>query len=203
MSKASGGRPGICRRARSSTHGRQLTRPGDTPGQHPPAACRPRAASSLRDSALTPLTGGNGFFVALSCGFLLDGWLAWCLIPHPMDAVTMAGGLWGTGRLEPSSLPWIEDARCGAWYYARLVRGPGDHVLAWAAQAVAPGARVTQAAGLREGGNPWLLRLERAGKGYRAVVKTGDPARARDRMQLRTQVAALALARDRGLPGRG
>ncbi len=112
----------------------------------------------------------------------------------------MAGGLWGTGRLEPSSLPWIEDARCGAWYYARLVRGPGDHVLAWAAQAVAPGARVTQAAGLREGGNPWLLRLERAGKGYRAVVKTGDPARARDRMQLRTQVAALALARDRGLP---
>ena len=73
-------------------------------------------------------------------------------------------------------------------------------MLAWAAQAVAPGARVTQAAGLREGGNPWLLRLERAGKGYRAVVKTGDPARARDRMQLRTQVAALALARDRGLP---
>ena len=27
-----------------------------------------------------------------------------------------------------------------------------------------------QAAGLREGGNPWLLRLERAGKGYRAVA---------------------------------
>ena len=73
-------------------------------------------------------------------------------------------------------------------------------MLAWAAQAVAPGARITQAAGLREGGNPWLLRLERAGKGYRAVVKTGDPASARDRMQLRTQVAALALARDRGLP---
>ena len=72
-------------------------------------------------------------------------------------------------------------------------------MLAWAAQAVAPGARITQAAGLREGGNPWLLRLERAGKGYRAVVKTGDPASARDRMQLRTQVAALALARDRGL----
>jgi len=48
---------------------------------------------SLRDSALTPLTGGKGFFVALSCGFLLDGWLAWCLIPHPMGAVTMAGGL--------------------------------------------------------------------------------------------------------------
>jgi aminoglycoside phosphotransferase (APT) family kinase protein len=73
-------------------------------------------------------------------------------------------------------------------------------VLAWAAQAVAPGARITQAAGLREGGNPWLLRLERAGNRYRAVLKTGDPASARDRMQLRTQVAALALARDRGLP---
>jgi len=67
-------------------------------------------------------------------------------------------------------------------------------VLAWAAQAVAPGAQVTQAAGLREGGNPWLLRLEPAGRQYRAVLKTGDPASARDRMQLRTQVAALALA---------
>ena len=73
-------------------------------------------------------------------------------------------------------------------------------MLAWVAQAIAPGARITQAAGLREGGNPWLLRLERAGKGYRAVLKTGDPASARDRTQLRTQVAALALARDRGLP---
>jgi hypothetical protein len=52
-------------------------------------------------------------------------------------------------------------------------------VLAWAAQAVAPGARVTRAAGLREGGNPWLLRLERAGTRYRAVLKTGDPASAR------------------------
>ena len=42
MSKASGGRPCIWRRARSSSHGRQLTRPGDTPGQHPPAAFRYR-----------------------------------------------------------------------------------------------------------------------------------------------------------------
>lgn len=73
-------------------------------------------------------------------------------------------------------------------------------MLAWTAQAVAPGARITQAAGLREGGNPWLLRLERAGNRYRAVLKTGDPASGRDRMQLRTQVAALTLARDRGLP---
>lgn len=73
-------------------------------------------------------------------------------------------------------------------------------MLAWAAQAVAPGAQITQAAGLREGGNPWLLRLERAGSQYRVVLKTGDPASARDRMQLRTQVAALALAHDRGLP---
>jgi aminoglycoside phosphotransferase (APT) family kinase protein len=73
-------------------------------------------------------------------------------------------------------------------------------VLAWAAQAVAPGARITQAAGLRDGGNPWLLWLKRAGKGYRVVLKTGDPVSARDRMQLRTQVAALALAHDRGLP---
>ena len=67
-------------------------------------------------------------------------------------------------------------------------------------QAVAPGARITQAAGLREGGNPWLLRLERGGRRYRAVLKTGDPASERDRTQLRTQVAALSLARDHGLP---
>jgi hypothetical protein len=99
------------------------------------------------------------------------------------------------------SLPaWIEDACRGARYYARSVAGPGDQALAWAAQAVAPGARITQAAGLREGANPWLLRLERAGNRYRAVLKTGDPASARDRMQLRTQVAALALAHDRSLP---
>jgi aminoglycoside phosphotransferase (APT) family kinase protein len=80
------------------------------------------------------------------------------------------------------------------------VAGPAGDVLAWAVQAVAPGARITQAAGLREGGNPWLLRLERGGKRYQAVLKTGDPASGRDRMQLRTQVAALSLARDRGLP---
>jgi Phosphotransferase enzyme family len=80
------------------------------------------------------------------------------------------------------------------------VAGPGDQALAWAAQAVAPGARVTRAAGLREGGNPWLLRLERAGTRYRAVLKTGDPASARDRRQLRTQVAALALAHEHSLP---
>jgi aminoglycoside phosphotransferase (APT) family kinase protein len=65
---------------------------------------------------------------------------------------------------------------------------------------VAPAARITQAEGLRDSGNPWLLRLERAGKEYRVVLKTGDPASARDRVQLRTQVAALALAQDRGLP---
>ena len=65
---------------------------------------------------------------------------------------------------------------------------------------MAPGARITRAAGLRDGGNPWLLRLERIGSQYQVVLKTGDPASARDRMQLRTQVAALALAHDHGLP---
>ena len=77
--------------------------------------------------------------------------------------------------------------------------GPAGDVLAWAVRAVAPGARITHAAGLREGGNPWLLRLERGGRRYRAVLKTGDPASGRDRMQLRTQVAALSLAGDHGL----
>jgi aminoglycoside phosphotransferase (APT) family kinase protein len=68
------------------------------------------------------------------------------------------------------------------------------------AQAAAPGARITQAAGLRDGGNPWLLRPGRAGKEHRVVPKTGDPASARDQTQLRTQVAALAPAQDRSLP---
>ena len=74
-------------------------------------------------------------------------------------------------------------------------------MLAWAARAVAPGARIMQAAGLREGGNPWLLRLERAGEGIPwGRGEDRDPPVPGDRMQLRTQVAALALARDRGLP---
>src|SRR5450432_1108955 len=81
---------------------------------------------------------------------------------------------------EAESRPWIEDACRGAPHYARLVPGPADQVLAWTAEAVAQGARVTQAAGLRDGGNPWLLRLVRAGREYRAVLKTGDPASARD-----------------------
>ena len=72
---------------------------------------------------------------------------------------------------------------------------PGsNHVLSWAAEAVAPGSRVTGITGLREGGNPWLLRLERSGTAYRAIVKTGDPATAQQRKQLSTQVAALAVA---------
>jgi hypothetical protein len=40
MSNASVGRPCIWRRARCSSHGRQLTRPGGTPGGRPPTACR-------------------------------------------------------------------------------------------------------------------------------------------------------------------
>lgn len=42
--------------------------------------------------------------------------------------------------------------------------------------------------------------LHRAGRDYQAVLKTGDPASARDRMQLHTEVAALALARHRSPP---
>lgn len=73
-------------------------------------------------------------------------------------------------------------------------------MLSWAAAAVAPGSRVTGVTGLHAGGNPWLLLLERDGnRTYRAVLKTGDAASTRDRMQLRTQVAALALAQQHGL----
>jgi aminoglycoside phosphotransferase (APT) family kinase protein len=91
-------------------------------------------------------------------------------------------------------------AELAALAYAWPVPGPADHVLAWAAGVVARGARVTGITGLRQGGNPWLLRLERAGREYRAFLKTGDPASRRDRMQLSTQVAALAVAAEHGLP---
>ena len=99
----------------------------------------------------------------------------------------------GTPRRRPASLVLGP-------LYARLVQCLGDQILAWLVDTVAPGGRVTQAEGLREGGNPWLVRLERAGVVRRVVVKTEDSASAQDRRQLRTQVAALTLAGNRGLP---
>jgi aminoglycoside phosphotransferase (APT) family kinase protein len=117
-----------------------------------------------------------------------------------LDPVIGLEGTANSGRGPSDCRHWPGSGQGRAARYARLVPGLADQVLAWTAQAVAPGARITQVTGLRDSGNPWLLRLERAGRQYQAVLKTGDPVDARDRMQLRTQVAALAIAHDRDLP---
>src|ERR1700678_4676908 len=56
---------------------------------------------------------------------------------------------------------------------------PGQ-LLSWAARAVAPSARVISATGMKEGGNPWLLRLATADGTREAVLKTGDAAADQD-----------------------
>jgi aminoglycoside phosphotransferase (APT) family kinase protein len=76
---------------------------------------------------------------------------------------------------------------------------PGQ-LLSWAARAVAPSARVISATGMKEGGNPWLLRLATADGTREAVLKTGDAAADQDRRQVRTTVAALELAAEHALP---
>jgi len=77
---------------------------------------------------------------------------------------------------------------------------PDEQVLRWAARAAGPSARVVSAAGMRAGGNPWLLRLAGAGSTCEVVLKTGDAAADLDRRQLLTTVAALELAAGHALP---
>jgi len=77
---------------------------------------------------------------------------------------------------------------------------PAEQVLRWAARAVGRSARVVSAMGMREGGNPWLLRLANAGDTCEVVLKTGDVAAGLDRNQLLTTVAALELAAGHALP---
>ena len=77
---------------------------------------------------------------------------------------------------------------------------PDEQVLGWAARSAAPSARVVSAAGMRAGGNPWLLRLAGAGSTCEVVLKTGDAAAGLDRQQFLTTVAALELAAGHGLP---
>jgi aminoglycoside phosphotransferase (APT) family kinase protein len=69
-------------------------------------------------------------------------------------------------------------------------------LLRWAVRAAAPGAEVAEVRGLRDGGSPWLLRLDRGG-GRGVVLRVGDDG---DRAALRTEVAALELAAAHGLP---
>jgi len=74
---------------------------------------------------------------------------------------------------------------------------PAETVLAWAAGLIGPGARVVAAKGLREGANPWLLRIESGGPTIEAVLKTWDPG---DPGGFATEIAALRLADERGIP---
>ena len=77
---------------------------------------------------------------------------------------------------------------------------PDERVLRWAARAAGPSARMVSAAGMRAGGNPWLLRLAGAGRSCEVVLKTGDAAANLDHGQLLTTVAALELAAGHALP---
>jgi aminoglycoside phosphotransferase (APT) family kinase protein len=70
-------------------------------------------------------------------------------------------------------------------------------LLRWVVRAAAPGADVAEVRGLRDGGSPWLVRLERGGRARGVVLRVGDGD---DTGGLRTEVAALALAAERGLP---
>jgi aminoglycoside phosphotransferase (APT) family kinase protein len=74
---------------------------------------------------------------------------------------------------------------------------PDPDLLRWAVQAAAPGAEVAEVRGLRDGGAPWLLRLGRGGRTREVVLRVGDVG---DVPGLRTEVAALTLAADHGLP---
>ena len=70
-------------------------------------------------------------------------------------------------------------------------------LLRWAVRVAAPGAEVAEVRGLRDGGSPWLLRLDRADGGRRVVLRVGGD---RDQAALRTEVAALELAAGHGIP---
>src|SRR5262245_1492098 len=70
-------------------------------------------------------------------------------------------------------------------------------LLRWAVRVAAPGAEVAEVRGLRDGGSPWLLRLDRAGGGRGVVLRVGGDG---DRAALRTEVAALELAARHGIP---
>jgi aminoglycoside phosphotransferase (APT) family kinase protein len=72
-----------------------------------------------------------------------------------------------------------------------------EPTLAWAKRVVGTDATVVVVKGLREGGNPWLLRIVRDGRTSEVVLKTADPDA---EMHFATEVAALRLAREHGVP---
>lgn len=75
-----------------------------------------------------------------------------------------------------------------------------EPVLGWVTDVVGGGARVAAVTGLREGGNPWLLRFESAGRVGAAVLRLGDPSDPDHCQRFATEVAALRVAGDHQLP---
>ena len=74
---------------------------------------------------------------------------------------------------------------------------PDEASLAWAAGLVGKGATIVGVTGLRQGGNPWLLRIEHNGRTSEAVLKT---ANSYNRAGFATEIAALRLAEERRIP---
>jgi hypothetical protein len=70
-------------------------------------------------------------------------------------------------------------------------------LLRWAVREAAPGADVVEVRGQRDGGSPWLLRLDRGGTPRGVVLRVGGED---DHPPLRTEVAALRLAAEHGIP---
>ncbi|MDG4765140.1 aminoglycoside phosphotransferase family protein [Solwaraspora sp. WMMD406] len=73
---------------------------------------------------------------------------------------------------------------------------PDQAVLDWVAGMIGGDATVRVVRGLRNGANPWLLRITRRGRTTEAVLKTVNPARP---ARLFTEIAALRLAEKRGV----
>jgi aminoglycoside phosphotransferase (APT) family kinase protein len=74
---------------------------------------------------------------------------------------------------------------------------PPADALRWATDHLDAATAVVAATGLREGGNPWLLRIELDGRFTEAVLKTAAPDAGPG---LATEVAALRLAEERDVP---
>ncbi len=75
--------------------------------------------------------------------------------------------------------------------------GPGQEMLDWVVRHAGEGAEVVAVTGLRDGANPWLVRLRRAGGEYGVVLRVGAQLGLEG---LRTEVAALRLAAEHGVP---
>lgn len=69
----------------------------------------------------------------------------------------------------------------------------------WAVAAMAPGGRLVETRGLREGGAPWLLRVQAPDKMVEAVLRPGGPSsNATHRHAI--EIAALSCAERHGVP---